>query len=111
MPAVPELTPTEFCARWPAAERASGVVLLDVREHVELEIASVAEARHIPMREIPERLVELDRAVPLVVMCHSGSRSRRVAEFLLGHGFSEVFNLRGGIDAWSTEIDPQVPRY
>jgi len=110
MPAVPELTPTEFCARWPAAERTS-VVLLDVREHVELEIAAVADARHIPMREIPARLVELERAVPLVVMCHTGGRSRRVAEFLLGNGFSKVFNLRGGIDAWSTEIDPQVPRY
>ena len=111
MPAVPELTPTEFCARWPAGERASTVVLLDVRELVELEIASVADARHIPMREIPARLVELDRGIPLVVMCHSGGRSRRVAEFLLGNGFSNVFNLRGGIDAWSTEIDPQVPRY
>jgi len=111
MPAVPELTPTEFCARWPASERGSGVVLLDVREHVEREIATVADARHIPMREIPGRLVELDRAIPLVVMCHTGGRSRRVAEFLVGNGFSKVFNLRGGIDAWSTEIDPQVPRY
>jgi rhodanese-related sulfurtransferase len=111
MPAVLELTPAEFCARWPAAERGAGVVLLDVREHVEIEIAAVAEALHIPMREIPARLVELDRARPIVVMCHTGSRSRRVAEFLLGNGFSDVFNLRGGIDAWSTEIDPQIPRY
>jgi rhodanese-related sulfurtransferase len=63
------------------------------------------------MREIPARLADLDRTVPLVVMCHSGGRSRRVAEFLLGNGFSQVFNLKGGIDAWSTEIDPQVPRY
>ena len=86
-------------------------MLLDVREHDELEMAAVAQARHIPMREIPTRLAELDRAVPLVVMCHTGGRSRRVAEFLLGNGFSQVFNLRGGIDAWSTEIDPQVPRY
>ncbi len=111
MPVVPELTPTEFCARWPADERGTGVVLLDVREHDELEAAAVVEARHIPMREIPGRLAELDRAVPLVVMCHSGGRSKRVAEFLLGNGFTQVFSLRGGIDAWSTEIDPQVPRY
>jgi rhodanese-related sulfurtransferase len=111
MPGVPELTPTEFCARWSAEERGTGVVLLDVRDHDELEAAAVLEASHIPMREIPGRLAELDRAVPLVVMCHTGSRSRRVAEFLLGNGFTQVFNLRGGIDAWSTEIDPQVPRY
>jgi rhodanese-related sulfurtransferase len=110
MPAVPELTPTEFCARWPEAGEAN-VILLDVREHVELEIASVARARHIPMREIPTRLAELDRDRPVVVMCHSGGRSRRVAEYLSSNGFSDVFNLKGGIDAWSTEIDPQVPRY
>jgi rhodanese-related sulfurtransferase len=111
MPGVPELTPTEFCARWSAVERGKSVVLLDVREHDELETAAVTEALHIPMREIPGRIAELDRTVPLVVMCHSGGRSRRVAEFLLGNGFSQVFNLRGGIDAWSTEIDPRVPRY
>jgi rhodanese-related sulfurtransferase len=111
MPAVPELTPTEFCERWPATEGSSRVVLLDVREHVELELAAVPSAVHIPMREIPTRLAELDRETPLVVMCHSGARSRRVAEFLLSNGFQSVFNLKGGIDAWSTEIDPRVPRY
>jgi rhodanese-related sulfurtransferase len=111
MPPVPELTPTEFCARWPAAARASEVTLLDVREHVELELAAVNGAMHIPMRDVPARLAELDRDAPLVVMCHSGGRSRRVAEYLSSNGFQKVFNLRGGIDAWSTEIDPQVPRY
>jgi rhodanese-related sulfurtransferase len=109
MPVVPELTPTEFCERW--QDRESSVVLLDVREHAELEIAAVAGARHIPMGEIPGRLAELDRNTPLVVMCHSGGRSRRVADYLQSNGFENVFNLRGGIDAWSTEIDPQVPRY
>jgi rhodanese-related sulfurtransferase len=108
---VPELTPTEFCARWPARENEGSVVLLDVRELSELEIASVAGALHIPMNQIPARIAELDRSKPLVVMCHAGGRSRRVAEYLHGNGFGNVFNLRGGIDAWSTEIDPQVPRY
>ena len=111
MPGVPELTPSEFCARWSAAERGKSVVLLDVREQDELEAAAVTDVLHIPMREIPARIGELDRTVPLVVMCHSGARSRRVTEFLLSNGFLNVFNLRGGIDAWSTEIDPQVPRY
>lgn len=108
---VPELSPTEFVERWPNHADGSTVVLLDVREPVELEMAAVPSAVHVPMREIPARLAELDRDAPIVVMCHSGFRSYRVAEYLLGNGFSQVFNLRGGIDAWSTEINPQVPRY
>lgn len=111
MPGVPELSPTEFAARWPNYVSGDDAVLLDVREHDELAIAAVAGARHIPMREIPARLDELDAAKPLVVMCHSGGRSRRVAEFLQGNGFPNVFNLKGGIDAWSMQIDSRVPRY
>lgn len=109
---VEELTPTEFCERWPSDQsRSTGVVLLDVREPFELDIASVDGVLHIPMQEIPARLRELPPDRALVIMCHSGGRSRRVAEFLAQQGFAEVFNLKGGIDAWSTEIDPQVPRY
>ena len=110
MPGVPELSPTEFAARWPDYVDG-GVVLLDVREHDELAIAAVDGAMHIPMREIPARIGELDASKPLVVMCHAGGRSRRVAEFLQGNGFPNVFNLQGGIDAWSTQLDPRVPRY
>jgi rhodanese-related sulfurtransferase len=111
MSGVPELTPTEFAKRWPAPIAEAGVVLLDVREPVELEMASVQSALHIPMRDMPSRLTELDREAPIVVMCHTGRRSSMVAQYLVGNGFSQVFNLRGGIDAWSTEIDPLVPRY
>ena len=87
------------------------MVLLDVREPVEVATAAVEGALHIPMREVPGRLAELNTEKPLVVMCHSGGRSQRVAQFLLESGFSNVFNLRGGIDAWSTQIDSRVPRY
>src|SRR5687767_9316917 len=111
MPGVPELSPTEFAARWPGYATGDEVVLLDVREHDELALAAVDGALHIPMREIPARIVDLDSGKPLVVMCHSGGRSRRVAEFLQQNGFSNVFNLQGGIDAWSTQIDSRVPRY
>jgi rhodanese-related sulfurtransferase len=111
MPGVPELSPSEFAARWPDYRSGNDVVLLDVREHDELDIAAVAGARHIPMREVPARLDELDAERPVVVMCHSGGRSRRVAEFLKGNGFSDVYNLKGGIDAWSTQLDSRVPRY
>jgi rhodanese-related sulfurtransferase len=111
MPGVAELSPTEFAARWPQFARGNDVVLLDVREHAELAIAAIPAAVHIPMRELPGRLAELEPDKPLVVMCHSGGRSFRVAEYLQSNGFTQVFNLKGGIDAWSTQIDSQVPRY
>lgn len=107
---IPELTPTEFCERWPAGRR-DDVTLLDVREPAEWRTAQVAEALHIPMRTVPGRLDELDPAHTWVVMCHGGVRSLRVAEFLVASGYARVFNLTGGIDAWSLEIDSSVPRY
>ena len=107
---IPELTPTEFCGRWPAGRRDE-VTLLDVREPAEWQAAHVADALHIPMRTVPGRLDELDPAHTWVVMCHGGVRSLRVAEFLAASGYARVFNLTGGIDAWSLEIDSSVPRY
>jgi len=111
MPGIPELSPSEFAKRWPNFAASAEVVLLDVREHDEVATAAVAGARHIPMREVPARLAELDADMTVVVMCHSGGRSARVATFLRDAGFDKIFNLRGGIDAWSTEVDPRVPRY
>lgn len=112
MPGIPELSPAQFRDRWPQAPSGTAdVTLLDVREPAELELAAVNGVLHIPMRDVPNRLDELDRDKPLVVMCHSGGRSRRVAEFLAANGFDQVMNLAGGIDAWSREVDPQVPRY
>ena len=107
---IPELTPTEFCERWPESRRDE-VTLLDVREPAEWQTAQVAGALHIPMRTVPGRLDELDPAHTWVVMCHGGVRSLRVAEFLAASGYARVFNLTGGIDAWSLEIDSSVPRY
>ena len=105
-----ELSPNSFRARWSDAN-LDEVQLLDVREHEELAIVSLPFALHIPMREIPGRLAELARDRPIVVMCHTGIRSRHVAGFLLANEFKQVFNLAGGIDAWSIEIAPDLPRY
>jgi rhodanese-related sulfurtransferase len=110
MSRVLELSPAEFRRRW-SDQNSRAVVLLDVREPQELMLARVPAAIHIPMREIPERLHELDPGKPLVVMCHSGGRSRRVAEYLAANGFEDIYNLAGGIDAWALQIDPSVPRY
>ncbi len=85
--------------------------LVDVRESWETEIAAIEEALHIPMSEIPARYRELDTARPVAVLCHSGVRSARVAGFLAQQGFTRIANISGGIDQWSIEIDPALPRY
>ena len=89
---------------------AQGIVLLDVREHEELELASVAGVRHIPMHEVPGRLADLNPQAPIAVLCHHGGRSMQVARFLERNGFTDVINVAGGIEAWS-ELDPSIPRY
>lgn len=96
-----------------AAWRESGrpFQLLDVRTPHEASLASLPGARLIPLPELPRRLAELDPNVDLVVHCHIGGRSAQAVHFLRGNGFVRSTNLAGGIDAWSCEIDPEVPRY
>lgn len=103
-----KLSPAEFMSR-----RADGELwqLLDVREPWEIEIASIGDSHRIPMGEIPVRYRELDLAIPVAVLCHSGGRSARVAEFLGRQGFARVANIEGGIDAWSRDCDPTISRY
>lgn len=86
-------------------------VVLDVREPWEVALARGPGTVCIPLNEIPLRLKELDAGAPIIAMCKLGGRSQRAAEYLVGHGFTDVGNLVGGIDAWSREIDPGVPRY
>lgn len=85
--------------------------LIDVREVFEHEIAHIEGAKLIPLREIAERAGELNRDKPIIVHCHSGMRSADAVRLLRERGFANVYNLSGGIDAWSDEIDPSVPRY
>lgn len=97
------------------ATQGGDAIVLDVREGAELRAASVKpdgfELVHIPMNEIPGRLGQLDPGRAVAVLCHHGARSMRVAMFLQANGFETVANLAGGIDAWSQELDPSVPRY
>jgi rhodanese-related sulfurtransferase len=74
-------------------------------------MAQIEGANLIPLGELPARWQELDREKEIFVFCHSGVRSARAAEFLRAAGFSKVANVAGGIDAWSEEVDPNVPRY
>ena len=90
-------------------------LLLDVREDWEFALAAIhvdgVRTLHIPMNKIPARLGELDPQQPLVCICHHGMRSAQVAAFLERRGHARLYNLAGGIDAWSTQVDPTVPRY
>lgn len=86
-------------------------ILLDVREAMELEMAAVAGALHIPMGEIPGRLGELDASKTIICLCRSGGRSAQVAEFLLAQGYAKAVNLTGGIHAWSDQVDSSIPKY
>ncbi|MDN3920277.1 rhodanese-like domain-containing protein [Roseateles violae] len=96
-------------------EGAQAPLLLDVREPWEAQLASIrldgVAARLLPMGELAGRLDELDPLQPVVVYCHHGMRSLQVVAFLQRQGFESVYNLAGGIDAWSLEVDASVPRY
>ena len=91
--------------------RKPNLVLLDVREPREAEIAHIEGARYIPLRELPRRLSELPGHGEIVTFCHHGQRSQKAREILTSAGFGKVRSLAGGIDAWAREIDPTVPRY
>ena len=87
------------------------LVVLDVREGWEVEVAALDGSTHIPMAEVPRRHGELPRDRDIVVLCHHGMRSAMVAEYLRSAGFDRVINLTGGIDRWSVTVDRSVSRY
>jgi len=91
--------------------RKADLLLLDVREPREAQIARIEGARLIPLRELPRRLAELPGHAEIVTHCHHGQRSLQAREILKGAGFASVRSLAGGIDAWSREVDADVPRY
>lgn len=112
---IDQVRPGEL-THWFAKVSAHGAPLvLDVREPAELRTASVTangfELQTIPMSVLGSRLHELDRQRPVACLCHHGGRSMQVASFLLHHGFTHVANIAGGINAWSQELDPSIPRY
>jgi rhodanese-related sulfurtransferase len=87
--------------------------LLDVRQPAENNLAAIPGSKLIPLNHLLERISEVQPppGVPVVVYCHHGMRSQHGAMALVQAGFSEVYSLFGGIDAWSLEVDPNVPRY
>jgi rhodanese-related sulfurtransferase len=86
-------------------------LLLDVREPWEYNIVNLQDSRSLPMRQVPAELDSLDEDQEIIVICHHGIRSRQVALFLVSRGFSNVVNLRGGLDAWARDTDTNLPTY
>jgi adenylyltransferase/sulfurtransferase len=105
---VRELTPAELRARLVAGD---GLDLVDVREPVELEVARLPGARHVPLSGFDAAVATFPRDRDIVLFCKVGGRSARAAQALLAAGYTRVWSLAGGILRWSDEVDPTVPRY
>ncbi|HZN99202.1 MAG TPA: ThiF family adenylyltransferase, partial [Gemmatimonadales bacterium] len=105
----PEITAEEL--RREMQEKDSELVLIDVREPHEWDIAHIEGARLIPLGQLPERLADLDGHAEIVTHCHHGARSMKALQLLKGAGFSRVRSLAGGIDAWADRVEIGMARY
>lgn len=92
-------------------DNSQPVVLLDVREQWEYDLAHIEGAKLIPLGELQQRVNELNPESEIIVHCHHGIRSFHATMFLRQLGFAKAQNLAGGIDGWSLRVDPSVPRY
>jgi sulfur-carrier protein adenylyltransferase/sulfurtransferase len=104
---VPEISASELKQR---LDQGDDLFILDVREPHEYQICNL-KGHLIPLGELPRRVHELDSSHEIVAHCRSGKRSAEAVDFLRKAGFRKIHNLHGGILAWSTEVDPSVPRY
>lgn len=102
------ITPKELKER---QDRGDPILLLDVREPWEYATAKIDGALLIPLGTLPQSLGQLNREEEIVAYCHHGMRSGDAVAFLAQQGFKNAKNLVGGIDAWSVQVDPSVPRY
>jgi rhodanese-related sulfurtransferase len=105
---VPEINALELAQR---LAEPNPPVIIDVREPDEFQFCRIEGAQLKPLGGIRQWSAELNPETEYVLMCHSGRRSGQATSFLQSQGFKHVKNLRGGIDAWSTAVDPNVPRY
>lgn len=105
-----QLEPVELAA-WLSDPARKKPLLLDVREKWEYARCHIAGSRLIPMGDMPQRYAELEAETEVVVICHHGVRSDRMAQFLEYNGFASVYNLTGGVERWARDVDPAMPRY
>jgi adenylyltransferase/sulfurtransferase len=106
--AIPFIDVTQAAQLWET--RPDGVILLDVREPFELQLAAIAGATHIPLHTVPDQLHVLTGASQVLCLCHHGMRSAAAAQWLIQNGVNAV-NVQGGIDAWSLRVSADIARY
>jgi rhodanese-related sulfurtransferase len=102
---------TGLSAAVQSTDALAKLVVLDVREMWEYQTASLPNSLHIPMSQLVARIDEIPRDQPIACLCHHGMRSMQVAVFLERQGYQKLYNVEGGIDAWSRQIDSSVPVY
>ncbi len=107
-PAFSNLSPVEVKV---ILENKNGMRLIDVREEWEHEIAKIEGSELMPLSNFMSRINELNKDDNLIIYCHRGVRSANVCNFLANQGFKNLINLKGGIEAWSNEVDQSVPKY
>jgi rhodanese-related sulfurtransferase len=105
---VQNITPTELSARLDSGE---DMLIVDIREHWELQINGLKGAVHIPLGDFPAALRAIPEDKPVVIICHTGRRSAYLVDWLDMQGYTNVLNLAGGLDRWAREVDPSLPRY
>ena len=112
---IDQIQPSQL-SDWISSKALHGdTFVLDVREPYEVQTASVTangfDLLTLPMGSVVEKLSELDKDRPIACLCHHGSRSMQVAAYLSSQGFTHLANIEGGIHAWSSQVDPNVPTY
>ncbi|MBW3571363.1 MAG: molybdopterin-synthase adenylyltransferase MoeB [Gemmatimonadetes bacterium] len=107
---VPEITPAQLKER---LDRGDRLTIIDVREPFEWDIGNLEPygARLIPLKQVPTRMDEIEPGDEIVLQCRSGARSAQALGYLRQHGYERLLNLKGGILAWSDEVDPSIPKY
>ncbi len=106
---MPEITPTELKQR---LDKGDDIQIIDVREQNEYDFARIPDTKLIPLGQLMSRMSEIDPERETVVHCRSGGRSAQAINALQRSGFTgQLTNLKGGILAWSDEVDPSVPKY
>jgi rhodanese-related sulfurtransferase len=103
-----EIKPADVKARF---DRGEKLVLVDVREHWEYQVCRIEGAKHVPLGSLAASLEMLPDVDEVICYCHHGMRSLEAAAWLRVQGFEKAKSLAGGIERWSVEVDPKVPRY